>query len=82
MNWAFIIFLLMASIVGLLAFMKGVKYPVHSYDQHETDIRLTFKRYKELYPNATITYQEYKDLQKKKAFKKSVSSRNLKRMVR
>ena len=82
MNWSFIVFLLIAATVGLMSFMKGAKYPGHSHDQHETDIRLTYKRYKELYPNATITYQEYKELQKKRAFKKSVSSRNLKRMVR
>lgn len=50
--------------------------------KHETDIRLTYKRYKELYPTSTISYAEYKKLQTRQAFKKSVSSRKIKRMVR
>ena len=82
MNWLFIIILLAASVIGLLAYMRRAKYPIYSGDQHETDIRLTYKRYKELYPHSKITYSEYKELQKKKAFKRSVSSRKLKRMVR
>ena len=82
MNWSFIFFLLIASVVGLLAYMRGAKNPVFLGDQHETDIRLTYKRYKELYPHSRITYPEYKELQKNKAFRRSVSSRKLKRMVR
>jgi hypothetical protein len=82
MNWSFNAFILIAALVGLVSFIRGAKRSSYSYEQHETDIRLTYKRYKELYPNATITYPEYKELQKNKAFKKSVSSRKLKRMVR
>ena len=48
----------------------------------ETDMRLTYKRFKELYPYSKITYQEYKKLQKEKAFKRTVSSQKIKRMVR
>ena len=48
----------------------------------ETDLRLTYKRFKELYPFARITYAEYKQLQKEKAFKRAVSSQTIKRMVR
>jgi hypothetical protein len=50
--------------------------------QHETDLRLTYKRYKELYPNSVISYAEYKKLQTQKAYKKAVSSMKIKRMVR
>ena len=48
----------------------------------ETDLRLTYKRYMELYPNSTISYPEYKALQARKAYKKAVNSMNIKRMVR
>jgi len=48
----------------------------------ETDLRLTYKRFKELYPYSKITYREYKKLQKEKAYKRAVSSQKIKRMVR
>jgi hypothetical protein len=48
----------------------------------ETDIRLTYKRYQEIYPFSKITYREYKELQKKKSFRRAVSSQKIKRMVR
>ena len=50
--------------------------------QRETDIRLTYKRFKELYPHSRITYQEYKKLQAEKAFKRAISSEKIRRMVR
>jgi hypothetical protein len=50
--------------------------------KHETDLRLTYKRYTELYPTATLTYLEYKKLQTRQAFKRSISSKKIKRMVR
>lgn len=48
----------------------------------ETDLRLTYKRFKELYPFSKITYPEYKKLQAQKAFRRSVGSEKIKRMVR
>ncbi len=48
----------------------------------ETDLRLTYKRFKELYPHSQMTYQEYKKLQAQKAYKRAVSSQKIKRMVR
>lgn len=48
----------------------------------ETDLRLTYKRFKEIYPYSRISYHEYKKLQKEKAFKRAVSSQTIKRMVR
>lgn len=51
-------------------------------EQMEIDLRLTYKRFKELYPYSQITYQEYKKLQAQKAFKRAISSQKIKRMVR
>jgi len=48
----------------------------------EADLRLPYKRFKELYPWSQLTYQEYKRLQMSRAFKKAVSSETNKRMVR
>ena len=82
MNWSFIAALLAAAVVGLILYLRGANSPLHPHEQHELDIRLTYKRYMELYPHASITYQQYKDLQKRNAFRRSISSRKLKRMVR
>jgi hypothetical protein len=49
--------------------------------QQEVDLRLTYKRYKELYPS-DITYEEYKRMQRQRAYRKAVSSTKIKRMVR
>jgi hypothetical protein len=38
------------------------------------DLRLTYKRFEELYPFSQITYQEYKKLQMERAFKRAISS--------
>lgn len=48
----------------------------------DTDIRLTYKRFKEIYPYTKISYREYKAMQQKKAFRRAVSSQKIKRMVR
>ncbi len=82
MNWSFLVFLILVGVVGIIAYLRGTDYGRYSQNQHETDIRLTYKRYKELYPHSTISYEDYKELQKKHAFTHSVNSRNLKRMVR
>jgi len=50
--------------------------------QSEVDLRLTYKRYIEIYPNANITYAEYKRMQAERAYRKAVSSTKIKRMVR
>lgn len=49
--------------------------------QQEVDLRLTYKRYKEMYPS-NITYDDYKRMQSQRAYKKAVSSTKIKRMVR
>jgi hypothetical protein len=50
--------------------------------QMELDMRLPYKRFKQLYPYSKMTYQEYKQLQMKSAFRRAVSSEKNKRMVR
>jgi hypothetical protein len=50
--------------------------------QMELDMRLPYKRFKELYPYSKMTYPEYKQLQMKSAFRRAVSSEKNKRMVR
>jgi len=50
--------------------------------QREVDLRLTYKRYMEIYPSARVTYAEYKRMQAQRAYRKAVSSTKIKRMVR
>jgi hypothetical protein len=50
--------------------------------QREVDLRLTYKRYMEIYPSARMSYEDYKRLQMKSAYRKAVSSTKIKRMVR
>ena len=51
-------------------------------DQMELDMRLPYKRFKKLYPGTTWTYDEYKKMQMRTAFRRSMSSQDNKRMVR
>lgn len=48
----------------------------------ELDMRLPYKRFRELYPYSKMTYEEYKELQMRSAFKRAISSNENKRMVR
>ena len=50
--------------------------------QMELDLRLPYKRFKQLYPSNTLPYKEYKRLQMQHAFRRSMSSQDNKRMVR
>jgi hypothetical protein len=50
--------------------------------QMELDMRLPYRRFKQLYPSSTWTYDEYKNMQKRTAFRRSTSSQQNKRMVR
>ncbi len=61
---------------------KGEGYGRRLYGEpRDVDLRLTYKRFKQLYPYSQITYQEYKKLQMERAFKRAVSSEKNKRMV-
>ena len=48
----------------------------------EFDLRLPYKRFKELYPWSNITYEEYKKMQAQRAFRKARNSTENRRMVR
>ena len=50
--------------------------------QMELDMRLPYKRFKQLYPESKWTYEEYKRMQMQTAFRRSYSSQENKRMVR
>jgi len=50
--------------------------------QMELDLRLPYTRFKQLYPSSKLTYNEYKKLQMQRAFRRSMSSQDNKRMVR
>jgi uncharacterized ion transporter superfamily protein YfcC len=81
------IFILIAIIIVILAiiswiFKKGRRTPGEYVQQRETDLRLTYKRFMELYPHSKVTYEEYKRIQAEQAYKRAVSSLKIKRMVR
>jgi len=50
--------------------------------QMEIDMRLQYRRFKQLYPYSPWTYEEYKKMQMQTAFRRSTSSQANKRMVR
>jgi hypothetical protein len=50
--------------------------------QVELDMRLPYRRFKQLYPYNTWNYEEYKKMQKQTAFRRSTSAQDNKRMVR
>jgi hypothetical protein len=89
--------LLVLGIIGfgllLILIMKSLQRQTKKYggrrysregvdEQMEIDLRLTYKRFKELYPYSKLTYEEYKKLQKERAFRRALSSQQNKRMVR
>jgi len=51
-------------------------------EQMEIDMRLPYRRFRELYPTTRWTYEEYKRMQMQTAFRRSHSSQDNKRMVR
>jgi len=61
----------------------GQRYiPGQFSGQMELDMRLPYRRFKQLYPESRWTYEEYKKMQMKSAFRRSTSSQENKRMVR
>ncbi|XES77392.1 MAG: hypothetical protein ACBZ72_00590 [Candidatus Bathyarchaeia archaeon] len=62
---------------------EGVHYnPAGFSPQMELDIRLPYRRFKQIYPHSNISYEQYKQLQKQRAFKRSRSNQENSRMVR
>jgi hypothetical protein len=51
-------------------------------EQMELDMRLPYRRFRQLYPESRWTYEEYKRMQMQTAFRRSYSSQDNKRMVR
>jgi hypothetical protein len=51
-------------------------------DQMELDMRLPYRRFRQLYPESKLNYEEYKKMQMRTAFRRSFSSQDNKRMVR
>jgi len=61
----------------------GHRYiPGQFANQMELDMRLPYRRFKQLYPETRWTYEEYKKMQMQTAFRRSYSSQDNKRMVR
>jgi hypothetical protein len=50
--------------------------------QFEFDMRQPYRRFKQLYPRSKLTYEEYKQMQMQKAYRRSTGSEKNKRMVR
>ena len=61
---------------------RQVYVPGEFSRQMELDLRLPYRRFRQLYPSSKITYKEYKALQMRSAFRRSMSSQDNKRMVR
>ncbi|MCW4003923.1 MAG: hypothetical protein NWE95_08440 [Candidatus Bathyarchaeota archaeon] len=65
------------SVIGNVRYRSG-----EFSKQMELDMRLPYRRFKQLYPYSTWSYEEYKKMQKQTAFRRSTSSQDNKRMVR
>jgi hypothetical protein len=61
---------------------RQVYVPGEFSSQMELDLRLPYRRFKQLYPSSKLSYKEYKKLQMQRAFRRSMSSQDNKRMVR
>ncbi len=61
---------------------RATYIPGEFSSQMELDLRLPYRRFKQLYPESKLTYKEYKALQMRTAFRRSMSSQDNKRMVR
>ena len=77
-----LIFLLLIAVVALWLIQRQIGGPRMYGLQKEVNLRLTYKRYMQMYPGTHITYEQYKRMQAASAYKKAVSSTKIKRMVR
>jgi len=66
----------------LLFIAAWIGSPKAYASQKDVNLRLTYKRYMQMYPGTGISYREYKRMQVERAYKKAVSSTKIKRMVR
>ncbi|MCW4044320.1 MAG: hypothetical protein NWE94_02235 [Candidatus Bathyarchaeota archaeon] len=61
---------------------RQVYVPGEFSEQMELDLRLPYRRFRQIYPHSNLTYDAYKKLQMQRAFRRSMSSKDNKRMVR
>jgi hypothetical protein len=80
-TFLWLIFLVVVFVVAVWLVRREVGGPRTYGLQREVNLRLTYKRYIELYPS-NLSYEEYKRMQAARAYKKAVSSTKIKRMVR
>ena len=78
---SFLIIAIPIIVIEVAVIVAATKPSHRDVTQHEGDIRLPFKRYRELYPHTRMTYEEYKQMQSRDSFSHSISSKQLKRMV-
>jgi len=76
------IFLILVVVIAVWLVRREVGGPKTYGLQREVNLRLTYKRYMEIYPGTRINYEEYKRMQAARAYRKAVSSTKIKRMVR
>lgn len=77
-----IVFIVEIIVIALILIIREFGTPQSYGLQKEVDLRLTYKRYMQLYPSANISYEQYKRMQAASAYRKAVSSTKIKRMVR
>jgi len=78
--WMILIGEIVVIVLWLVA--RNVGTPATYGLQRDVNLRLTYKRYTEIYPSTRVTYQQYKRMQSERAYKRAVSSTKIKRMVR
>ncbi len=69
MQTLYVFVFFVAVIIVVFWLLKRASEPKVRY--YETDLRLTYKRFMELYPNSKISYAEYKKLQTRESLQKS-----------
>jgi hypothetical protein len=77
-----IVFIAEIIIIALILIFREFGTPQTYGLQKEVDLRLTYKRYVQIYPGTNVSYEQYKRMQAAQAYRKAVSSTKIKRMVR
>ena len=77
-----IVFIIEIIVIALILILREFGTPRTYGIQKEVDLRLTYKRYVQIYPGTNVSYEQYKRMQAEQAYRKAVSSTKIKRMVR
>jgi len=77
-----IVFIIEIIVIALILILREFGTPQTYGIQKEVDLRLTYKRYTQIYPATNIDYEQYKRMQAARAYRRAVSSTKIKRMVR